>query len=179
MSAVSYRRHLGPLPVWTGIAYWTFAVGLTVVAWKAGELFPRAGLVLIGLTPFANLYCFFRGLTAFSRTMTYGRTARTAKRLGLVPDWGLGSGGFLLVDEGQGLWAGNGQGGPLHELARLVCHTNGQAHYLEFWPHGAAQPLARVGLGSENELAATGRRLHALTAKHGVDVELASVDARS
>lgn len=170
--------YLGPNPLWTGLQYWGFTVLMAAMAWEGAVRFPRAGLVLIGITPFVNLYCFFRGLTAMGQALRRLGTVRAARRLGLRPDWGCSSGGFMLLDEEQGLWAGNGKGGTLAGLGRLVRHTDGQAHYLEFWPQGAERPLARVGFGSEAELEEVALRVEAAVRRAGGAPEMARVDPR-
>lgn len=159
------RALMGRPPFWAALGYWVLGVALAVGAWHGYLLYPRAGLVLIGLAPFANLYFFFRGLNLLARCPAYIRTTSAARRLGLAPTWGCCAGGFLLVDELQGLWVGNGIGGRFDELARLVCWTDGHAHYVELWTDQGTRPRVRVGVGSEAELAAIGQRLQGNVAR--------------
>ncbi len=159
-------RTLGKTLFWAGFRLWSFALLFCFAAWEAGKHFPLVGIVLIGTAPFVALFCFFRGLTAFRRHMTATKTRRKAKELGLVPTWSIASGGFLLLDDTRGLWAGNGSGGTFNDLDRLICVNNEHSYILELWTTTSGQPQARIGLDSTIELKQTADHVQKAATPH-------------
>lgn len=152
-------RLLGPPPCMQGFLRWGLAVLASIGAWHLHQWAPIPGLVVIGLTPFLNMFLFFRGLAFMSRTIPYCKTRLCARRLGLAPAWGSATGGYLLVDESAGLWVADGIAGRFDELSVLACRSDGQAYRLEFYTEpGAVPPALRRARGLIQEVAPkTGR----------------------
>lgn len=158
---------LGPSPFLQGLGRWALAVLLTCSAWQIYVLAPLPGLIGVGLAPFVNMYLFFRGLSFMQRGILHWQTARTARRLRLEPNWGCSTGGYLLVDDGKGIWVGNGRAGRLSELASLCCRTEERAFLLELRKDEDPAPLVSVGVKDEAELELVSARLAESARGHG------------
>lgn len=150
---------LGPSPFMQGVARWALAGALCFAAWQFYRVAPLAGLVGVGLAPFANMYLFFRGLSLMHRGILRWKTCRMAERLGLEPDWGSSGGGYLLVDESRGVWVANGVSGTLEAIADVTCRVRDQAFLLELREEKDAPPLIGVGMNDAAELEAVAARL--------------------
>lgn len=159
-------RFLGPSPFLHGLGRWALAGLLSCGAWHLYLVAPLPGLIGVGLAPFANMYLFFRGFNLIQRGVPHWKTRRLAQRLHLTPDWGCAEGGYLLVDERQGVWVANGVTGRLADLAELTCKVEEQAFLLELREDGDA-PLATVGVGSLQRLESVAARLCHASASHG------------
>ena len=152
-------RLLGPSPFVQGVARWPLAGVLSFAAWQFHRVAPLAGLVGVGLAPFANMYLFFRGLSLMHRGILHWKTCRAARRLGLAPGWGSSGGGYLLVDEDRGMWVANGVSGTLDTLADVTCRVRDQAFVLELREAKDAAPVVGVGMNDAAELEAVAARL--------------------
>ncbi len=156
---LSERSILGPAPCWGGLFKWLVCFPIATAAWHLYMRYPVAGLVAVGLTPFACLFLFFYGLRQVVRTIPYVETIVRSRRMGINPTWGSGSGGFLLVDSLGGLWASDKAGGMLADITRLNLNTDGEAYLLEIFTHDEAEPAASIGMGSIQLLEAVSHHL--------------------
>lgn len=162
VSLFSPRDLLGPSPLLKGLCMWGLGAGYCVAAWHVNQAAPMLGLALMGLAPFVNLFCFFRGLTCLRRAYLRWRTVRVATRLGLSPTWGDGRAGFFLVDEAKGFCVLNGLPLPFAEVDGLKLVSTFMAHTLEFERRKASPREARfvIGFADAATLRAATTRLH-------------------
>lgn len=161
-SSFPHRDLLGPSPLCKGLIMWLLGAAYCVAAWHVNKAAPMLGLALMGLAPFVNLFCFFRGLTCLRRAYLRWSTVRAARRLQLVPTWGDGRAGFFLVDEKNGVCALNGKTLPFDEVAGLTLVSNFMAHTLEMERRNAAPHAPRfiIGFADAATLRAAADRLH-------------------
>lgn len=174
-TSVSHRLLLGPSPFWKGLGAWVFGLGYCVGAWHVNKAAPLLGLALLGLAPFLNFYCFFRGLASLRRAWMRHSTLREALHLHLAPQWGSGAAGFFLVDDHKGVCVVNGR--PLHfdAMDSLVAKSTHMAHTLEIRTSTAEKNHRPCILGFHDAAAlrAGTERLHAcIRAFTGKDVPL-------
>lgn len=158
------RNHpvLGPSPVWKGAVWWATGVGYCLTAWHVQQSEPLLGLGLMGLAPFVNLFCFFRGLNALRRGWLRWRTYRKASAMGLGAAWGSGLAGFLLVDEEQGVCIANGKTVLFADVEAVECRATHMAYKLFVYEKGQDRLRTRpfdVGFADETALLSAARRL--------------------
>lgn len=123
-----YKSYLGSPPIQKWFLCWFFAVIIPTGAWHLSQAFVIPGIIAVGLSPFVALFLFFYGLSAAARAKLYLLTAMKAKKLGIIPTWGSGSAGYILVDDTQHLWAANGEGGELKSINELQTDNTTLAH---------------------------------------------------
>lgn len=153
---------LGPSPFVAGVLMWTFGVGYCVTAWHVNANAPLVGLALMGLAPFVNLFCFFRGLSCIRRAWLRWRTSQVAQRLFLSPTWGDGSAGFFLVDENKGFCVINGRYIAFNDIVSLKSTITFMAHTLEMVRRDATlrTPRLIIGFTDVDALKVATSRLH-------------------
>lgn len=153
---------LGPSPAWKGVVWWAAGIGYCVAVWHVQQSYPLLGLGLMGLAPFVNLFCFFRGLTAFRRGWLRWRTHRKAGAMDLETVWGSGLAGFLLVDDVRGICIANGRAIHFADVEALECRATHMAYRLFLYEKGQDRLRTRpfdVGFADEAALLAAARRL--------------------
>jgi len=123
-----YHTYLGSPPLKKWILCWFFAVLIPTGAWYLSQAVVIPGIIAVGISPFVALFLFFNGLNAAARSKLFLLTAMKAKKLGIVPTWGSGSAGYILVDDTQHLWAANGEGGELKLIEELQIDSTSLAH---------------------------------------------------
>lgn len=153
---------LGPSPLVAGLFMWVLGVVYCVVAWHVNATAPIPGLALMGLAPFVNLFCFFRGLTHLRRAWMRRKTSRVARQLRLTPSWGSGSAGFFLVDETRGFCVINGLSASFADIESLKRTSTFMAHTLELVRRNATPRTTRfvIGFSDETALELAATRLH-------------------
>lgn len=142
----SLYSSLGPSPIWSGLIYWVLAIIISFISWHFYQYAPTPGLLLAGLTPFINMYLFFRGFNIFYRSILYYKTWYTAKKLNLTPSYGSFSGTFFLLDEAKGLFVANGYSNHLQNVYKLVCQETSQAFRLQIFLKNAKIPSTSIGV---------------------------------
>jgi len=145
-----YQTFLGSPPIQKWLLCWFFAVLLPTGAWYLSQAYIIPGLIVVGISPFAALFLFYYGLNAATRAKLYLLTAKKAKKLGLIPTWGSGSGGYILVDDVHHLWAANGNGGELKDIEELQTDNTALAHTISIFQTNKQKTI--VGFDSAQEL---------------------------
>ncbi len=143
---------LGKTPFWSGLCFWLTGLIFCLFAWELNKFFPTHGPIVLGLSSFVNMFCFFQGLNKMRRAGARALTLFRAWRQNLVPGWGWGDAGFMLVDDRQGFFVGNGTLVDFRQITKITCYSTALSHRLQFFLY-SKNPLRPLEIGVKDHAA--------------------------